>query len=362
MTLNFQCKNHRIRISFLFILTLISCDKGSDVEKRTFRMGFQNSAPRFDNFDMYIQSLNTWTTRADAAMITTEVPWQKIFNGTDIVTFVTSNYRDLVTYYRGKGYKLWVYIDPQNGLDRTSDARELVAAGKSIADTDVQNIYRRFVFVMDSVLAPEHLGLALETNLIRAAAPAAIYNGVKQAASLAAQDIRLVNPNVKLSVSIQAEHAWGKLAGGPYQGIAVDFADFPFMEELGISSYAYLGFDSPEEIPTDYYSRLIEGKDISAFVSEGGWTSESVTTDTRTFISSPEIQRRYFLRHAQLLSGISATAYFQLTFTDIDLNHLPGDAPPNITYFAYLGLVDKSFQPKPALEIWDEIFEKPLAE
>ena len=88
---------------------------------------------------------------------------------------MVNNYKGLVEYYRSKGLKLWVYVDPQNGLDRASDARELVAAGKSIADADMQNIYRRFVVVMDSVLSPEHLGLALETNLIRAAASPAIY-------------------------------------------------------------------------------------------------------------------------------------------------------------------------------------------
>ncbi|HEY5745996.1 MAG TPA: hypothetical protein VIU12_07955 [Chryseolinea sp.] len=349
------------RALLMLFLILISCNEAPEGDKRTYRMGFQNSAPRFDDFDMFVQSLNMWGTRADAAMITTEVPWKEIFSGTDIVDYVVDNY-GVVNYYRAKNFKLWVYIDPQNGLDRTADALALVAEGKSIADPDVQNVYRRFVFVMDSVLVPDHLGLALETNLIRSAAPAAIYNGVKQAANLAAQDILAVKPNANVSVSVQADHAWGRLAGGGYQGVAQDFADFPFMKELGISSYPYFGFDTPEEIPSDYYSRLVDGKDISVFISEGGWTSASVTTDTRTFTSSPELQQRYIERQAQLLSAVKAIGYFQLTFTDIDVDQLPDDVPANIAYFAYLGLVDKLFQPKPALDAWDKIFKRPLTE
>ena len=39
--------------------------------------------------------------------------------------------------------------------------------------------------------------------------------------------------------------------------VATDFADFSFIDELGLSSYPYLsGFTAPEQIPPDYYSRL----------------------------------------------------------------------------------------------------------
>jgi hypothetical protein len=324
-------------------------------------MGFQNSAPRFDNIDLFIQSLNQWTTRADAAIISIEVPWKELLpNGSGTVSHVVNNYKGLEEYYRSKGLKLWVYVDPQNGLDRTSDARDLVAAGKSIADDDIQKIYRRFVVVMDSVLAPEHLGLALETNLVRAAASPAIYAGVKQAAASAAADIRLVNKTVKLSVSVQAEQAWGKFTGTAYQGIAQDFVDFPFAEELGVSSYPYFGFDKPEDIPHDYYSRLIDGKNIPVFISEGGWTSQSLTINNRTFVSSPELQRGYIEHQAHLLTNVKAFAYFQLVFTDIDVAALPDGVPDNLPYFAYLGMVDKMLSKKPALDAWDKIFTMPM--
>jgi hypothetical protein len=286
------------------------------------------------------------------------VPWAELLKGTPINTYILNNYSDLVNYYRSKELKLWIYIDPQNGLDRTSDALDLQAANKSIADSDMQLLYQKFTLAMDSMLHPDHLGLALETNLIRAAAPASIYEGVKKAANSTAAILKTKNPMVPLSISVQADFAWGKLGGGTYRGIAQDFTDFPFLQELGISSYPYFGFDLPSDIPMNYYSRLVEGKTLPVFISEGGWTSASISTAAESFTSSPEMQRDYMAHHHHLLNDVKATAVFQLLFTDLDVANLPPDVPGNINYFAYLGLVDKDLQPKVALTAWDDLFKK----
>ncbi|MCK6618738.1 MAG: hypothetical protein L6Q51_13960 [Cyclobacteriaceae bacterium] len=347
-------------IWLISLLLLTACSDNETHQHRTYKMGFQNSAPRYDDFDLFIQSLLIWSERADAAMITTEPPWEELLAGHNPVTYVVDNYKGLVDYYRSKGFELWVYIDPQNGLDRSSDAQELVAAGRSIAEPEIQALYQRFVMVMDSVLNPEHLGLALETNLIRDGAPAAIYNGVKQAAADAAAQINSLDPETKLSISVQVDYAWGKLGDGTYRGVAQDFTDFPFIEELGLSSYPYLGWEFPDDLPTNYYSRLIEGRTIPVFVSEGGWTSESINIPPFTITSSPEKQRDYIAHHHKLLNTVNAIANFQLVFTDIDLAALPPEVNDNIRFFAFLGMVDKEFNPKPALAAWDNLFQLPL--
>jgi hypothetical protein len=349
------------QLAFLVVITLgvASCSEEPKPSQRSYKMGFQNSAPRYDDFDLFIASLELWTSRADAAIVSTEVPWDSLLAGKNPVTYVKNNYEGLVNYYRSKDFELWVYIDPQNGLDRTSDAVDLVAAGKSIADADMQALYRRFVFVMDSVLHPEHLGLALETNLIRTSASPAIYNGVVQAANDAAGEIQAVNSEVKLSVSVQVEHAWGKLIFGPYEGIAQDLVDFPFVDELGLSSYPYFSWDTPGDIPADYYTRLTESTPLPVFVSEGGWSSESYSDAFVSHISTPEEQRQYIIRHHQLLSSVQALAVFQLAFTDIDVEVLPPDVPESIAYFAFIGLVNADLEPKPSLAAWDTYYHFP---
>jgi hypothetical protein len=156
------------------------------------------------------------------------------------------------------------------------------------------------------------------------------------------------------------DHAWGKLGGGPYQGVEQDFEDFPFLQEVGLSSYPYFGFQKPTDIPLDYYSPLLIGKNLPVFVAEGGWTSKSVTTPTGTLTSSEQLQKEYIEYHHTLLNDIQATAYFQLVFTDIDLDNLPSEVPNNLGYFSFLGLVDETLTPKPALDAWDNLFKRQL--
>ena len=151
-------------------------------------------------------------------------------------------------------------------------------------------------------------------------------------------------------ISIQVDVANGRLPGGAGAGIAQDRADFPFVQALGLSSYPYLAdINDPEEIPLDYYSRIVAGAPLPLYLIEGGWPSTSALG------SSPEEQRRYIEREARLLDTAGALAWFQITFTDLDVATLgPGIAP-----FAALGLVDTSLQPKAALQAWDAVFARP---
>ena len=330
---------------------------------RSYRMGFGTSAPRPD-LNLIIETLGLWTQHADAAIISTEVPWDSLMSGEDPVTYVEDTYVQLAGVYRAKNLKLWVYIDPENGLNRASDSYPLVALGKSIAQPAVQQVYRRFAVVMDSVLRPDHLGLALETNLIRLAAPVPIYAGVKAAVNAAAADVRVVDGQVPLSVSVQAEVAWGKLGGTSYVGVAQDFTDFPFVQELGISSYPYLGgFVAPSAIPLNYYSQLGSGHSVPLFVTEGGWSSASLINPATglAVTSSPAVQAAYIDRQGQLLAQAKAIGVFQLTFTDLELSGWGAQDSAGLAAFAFLGVVDTSLHAKPALGSWDSLRMKILS-
>ena len=349
-------------ILFLAVIGLaLACKKHgvtNSSSTRTYRMGFATSAPQ-PNLNEIIQSLNIWTKHADAAIISTEVPWDSLLNGEDPINYVTQNYASLVNIYRSGNLKLWIYIDPENGLARQKDSDPLVARGKSITQPDIQQVYERFVVVMDSILRPDHLGLALETNLIRLAAPDSIYQGVKQAATNAATRVRSIDGNVPLSVSVQAEVAWGRTGGSTaYVGVATDYADFPFIRELGISSYPYLSFTNPSDIPLNYYAQLTAGHNTPVFVSEGGWTSANI--NAYSVQSSPAQQQAYIRRQAQLLTQANAICLFQLTFTDLSLSHWPATDSAGLIPFAFLGMVDSNFIPKPAFATWDSLRLQPL--
>lgn len=322
---------------------------------RTYRMGFSAIPPRAD-FDLLIAALEMWRPRSDAAIMHVDPPWDTLLAGYPADSAVIKLHLGLADYFKGSGRTLVVMIDLTHGLDRSSDHPALVARGRSLTEPAVQQVYRAFAVAMDTLLRPAYLGLAPETNLIRAAAPAPLYAAVRQAANDAAADVRAVDAAVRLYVSVQVETAWGLLPSGPFQGVATDLADFPFMQAMGLSSYPYLaGFTEPENVPLDYYARVAQGSGLAPMVVEGGWTSASVGGVT----STPLKQARWIARQMSLLDEAGALFVFQLTFTDLDLTGVPLPPGSILPLFAALGLVDANLVPKPALTHWDAAFARP---
>lgn len=339
----------------------LACSDGAGpgLTPRTFRMGFSALPPRPDQA-IPLQALNLWTSgHADAAIMHVSVPYRALLSGLGAPQEVRGNELGLANYYRAKGLRLVITVDVTNGLDRAAEDAVLDSLGRSITDTAIQRRYAEYVLALDSILHPDYLGLAAETNLIRLAAPDSVYQAVVTMTNAAASKVLALGSPPRLYVSVQVETAWGRLqGGGSYAGIAQDLADFPFLDCLGLSSYPYLGgYPDPDSIPLDYYARLRAESARPVLVVEGGWTSIPLGA----FVSSPAEQTRYLERQGRLLDSARAIAVFQLTFTDLDLSALtlpPGSILP---LFAHLGLVDSALGPKPALTAWDRSFARPLA-
>ncbi len=352
-----------VAVALALAAALASCSKdgkttGPALAARSYRMGFSGIPPSQD-LAVALAAIDLWGRRADAALVLSEPPWDSLLAGRRPDSLVRVLHLGLVDYYRSKGHRIVVSIDPTNGLDRSSDAAPLVAAGRSLAEPAVQAVYRAYAVAMDTILHPDYLGLASETNLVRAAAPAALYGAVVQVANDAAADVRAADPSVRLFSTVQVEVAWGALGGGgAYVGIAPDRADFPFMDALGLSSYPYLGgFSSPDSIPLDYYDRLDDAAPIPMLVVEGGWPSTPIPS--AGIVSSPDAQRRYIERHEAILDRAHAAGWFQITFTDLDSTLFPpGSILP---FFAKNGLVDVMLTPKPSLGAWDAAYARPYA-
>jgi len=271
---------------------------------------------------------------------------------------MANNNRDkvpLVAYMRSKGLRLFFMADLTDGLSRGEEPPQLRALGRSITETAIQQLYRDYVTAFVQLLEPDYIGLASETNLIRKIAPANVYTAVVQAANDAAGDLEAIHATAPILISVQVETAWGVLGGdGTFEGIDTDIVDFPFAQALGLSSYPYFGFAQPDDIPDDYYSRLLAGISLPAMVVEGGWISNSVGAIT----SSQDTQARYIALQADLLDSISAKAVIQTLFADIDISSLPLPIPDNLSLFTTLGLMNENFGAKQALDVWDNSFAR----
>jgi hypothetical protein len=349
------------RLLVAFILVCIACDKDptsrESVATRAYRMGFSAIPPTADQATA-VASLDMWSTRADAAIMHVDVQWAAMLAGTSAAAAARANALDLANYYRAHNLPIVLMLDVTNGLARNQEAPELVAAGRSITEPAIQQLYRDYVVAIVDVVRPTDIGLAAETNLIRAAAPRAVYDAVVAMTNAAASDLRARGTTTPLYISVQVETAWGRLAGaGPftYVGVDDDLRDFPFIDALGLSSYPYLGgFNTPDDIPSDYYGRLAGTRRLPLMVVEGGWTSGSLGT----FQSSPQMQARYIHRQSELLDAANAAAIFQLTFTDLDVTSIPQPPGSILPLFASLGMVDTQLRPKPALAVWDSLYAR----
>jgi len=321
-----------------------SCSKKSatspGLPPRSYLMGFAAGGPGND-FNVALQAIEMWNTRSDAAMFFSEPPWDSMLAGIRPDSLVIRNQLALANYYHGNGKKLVVLIDPENGLNRGSDSQQLVSAGRSITEPAIRQLFYNYAVAMDTILKPDYFGASAETNLIRGAAPAPLYQAV-----------------VTMISTVQVDWAWGKLGnGGSYLGVDQDRADFSFMQVLGLSSYPYFAYALPESVPSDYYTRLVQSAPIPVMKIEGGWTSANLPANN--VVSTPDIQRRYFIREGELLDQAHAIGWLTLSFTDLDLSQIVLPPGYDVTPFAYLGLVDKSLVAKPSLSVWDATFQRP---
>jgi hypothetical protein len=321
-------------------------------------MGFGGLPPKPD-LAVAVASLEMWAPRADAAIFHVDPPWKLLLAGGDFRQQITTEYEGLARFYRSRNLTLFVTFDATDGLGRDREARELREAGRSIAEPAVQQLYRAYVRAWVEAIQPSYVGLGAETNLIRLSAPRATYDGLKVMLNAAAADVRGVLPSATLYTTVQVETAWGRLQGtNTYIGIEEDFRDFPFAQVMGLSSYPYLGkYSGPEDVPVEYFSRLLSNRSIPVFVSEGGWSSATVPGVS----SSPTLQARYVRRMGAILDRVNAFAYLQLNFADLDLTvfNVPAGYENILSLFARIGFVDSELRAKPALAVWDSLFALP---
>lgn len=351
--------NTAARLASVVVLAcMASCGGPSSPDRppRTYMLGFSAAPPRLDIASV-LKTIDMWTPRADAALLALSVPWKSMLADTSAALIVNREQRELVQLYRTRKLAVVVMIDVTDGLNRAAEAPELVAAGRSIREPAIQRLYREYAMAVDSILHPDYLGLAMETNLSRALIPREIYDSVRTTVNATAAALTAAGSSAKLYVSVQVETAWGRLPNtGAYVGIDADLRDFPFIKALGLSSYPFLaGFAEPEDVPIDYYKRLQPPGAMPMLIVEGGWSSASVTGVT----STPERQARYVARQMRIADAAGLVGILPITFTDLDLASFPVPPGSILPLFAYLGLVDANYQPKPALAEWDAAFARP---
>lgn len=147
---------------------------GPGARLRTYDMGFSDFPPAPDTM-LARRAIQLRLPRADAAIMHLEIPWNALLAGASADSLVLADVMPLANAYRASGLAVVIETDVTNPIDRTAESPALVLAGHSLTEDTLQRVYRRYIVSLATVAAPIYLGLASETNLIRAAAPAGVY-------------------------------------------------------------------------------------------------------------------------------------------------------------------------------------------
>ena len=320
-------------------------------------MGFSPIPPKMD-MQTALKNLNEWSKHADGAIDHRDVPWKFLLGGGKPEEYIRKEVMDLMAAFRNKSFLIVCTVDLADGIDRAKEARELRELKRSIAEPEVQKAYVGYVETFAKMVQPDYLGLGSEVNLLEANFPQKTTDGMLKMCAEAAERVKKVSPKTKLYVSVQVDWAWGKL-GNPKgnEGCERIFKEFPYIQALGVSSYPAFGFSEPEQIPDDYYRKLLNGRKLPILMVEGGWPS----TNTEPVKSSPEKQARWVKKLAAVLDDCDAKFVGLLMYADLDLSSFPQFQGTVLPLFATMGMTDTNWNPMPALKEWDLLFARKLA-
>lgn len=289
------------------------------------------------------------------ALLQQPVPWALLLAGAPLDSLVEDRGK-VADYLRGLGMQIVFLVDPLDGLNRTRETPELVAAGRSIREPEIRAMHEAWVRAIAARVHPEWMGLASEINTLAAHGDPALYAELVDLVNTLAPQVRTLSPGTRIFVSFQVEDTWGYFGGSGIDQFAL-IDDFD-IDALGLSSYPVFVFPTPADIPDDYLQRFRQATSLPLIMVEGGWSSEN----SAVFQSTPQEEVDFFRRYEALLDGVHAQLWVMLVFADLDLPalNLPPDQATGLAPFAHMGIVDSDLNPKPAYDVWKSILARPF--
>ncbi|MFQ5723318.1 MAG: hypothetical protein ACE5G6_02410 [Terriglobia bacterium] len=325
---------------------------------RSFAMGWAPT-PSQPTPDSVIATAQAMAPVSEFAILQQPVPWARLFAGESLSNLLDEQLQ-LVDFLRSLGLEIVWLVDPLDGLDRTREPPELVAAGRSLLEAQIRSLHEQWVLEIARRVQPAYLGLASEINSLGARGSPQLYAEIVDLVNTLTPQIHLINPQIQVFVSFQVDEAWQlpPLPPSPVDHFSL-IADFN-IDALGLSSYPVFFFDTPADIPDDYFARFAEATPLPLILVEGGWSSRG-GLPFRPASTTPQEQANFFDRFEQLLDGVQAELWVMLFFSDIDVAAFgfPPEREAVVSNFAFMGIVDLNLIPKPAFDVWERIFSRP---
>ncbi|MBK9927368.1 MAG: hypothetical protein IPP66_19030 [Anaerolineales bacterium] len=330
--------------------------------------GFFPSPPEM-SINSVFKTFKGISQHGDFVLIQQNTPWEDFVKGVDGESQPRTDIINQVTLARQNNIEYIFVIDALNGLNRRDFIGLPTGWDASFANPDVRTAHKNFALWVVRTFHPRHLGLASEINTYMDAHP----DDAKNFISLYNEIYGLIKaeaPETQIFVTFQWDdlnNMFPQPEEGNHQKFDTNWdqveAFEPNLDVWAISTYPYFVFPSGSDIPADYYTPLLTRTDKPVAIAESGFTTQAVDQIKAT----PEDQVAYLNTvHDQL--GPRLVFWVNTLFSDINLDSYakemkkqgqdPQDAQ-SLGAFAYIGLVNFDGSPKPALDVWDGMREKP---
>jgi hypothetical protein len=164
--------------------------------------------------------------------------------------------------------KTLIVIDPLSD-DRTKIDPGLLALGKDFADQKVRDSYTNLAVKVATEYSPEFLSLGSEINTYLANNPSDATAFISLIEETNVQ-IKQAAPGITTTLSLQYEELAGKTGKAEWE-IAKQLNGT--VDAIAFTTYPSAFFNSPEEIPSDYYSQIKDNITAPLIIAESGWPS-----------------------------------------------------------------------------------------
>jgi hypothetical protein len=243
-----------------------------------------------------------------------------------------SAFEVVVTLAREREMKSVVVLSPNSGGTLTTALDEATV-------TSLLDSLRSFL----ASNQPEYLGLANEVNMLATDDPAA-FEAVVALWQRALPIVRELSPATKVFVTFQYEWLVGRRDG--WFGRTVVATDWSPLDRfgdadlVGLTTYPSLVFDTPSEIPSDYYAQIGEHTTLPLIFTEVGWTADA----SLALLPGSDAEQVSYVE--MLAEQAEAVAVEGLVWTFVHGEQVT-DVP-----FAGMGLFAADGVPRPAFDAW----------
>ena len=324
--------------------------------KRTV-FGFFPSPTRL-TIESVFATYSNMASHADVVLHQPNIPWKEFLRTPNAKSQTLIDLSNQMIIGRMNGLDAIFVVDPLNGLNRREFKGLPLGWKPKFSNRDVRAAFTNFTIRILREFKPRYLGLASEVNTYIDTHPddfSAYVSLYKETYAL----IKRILPTTQVFVTFQWEDL-NNLVNGMDEGrkpYATKWelveAFEPMLDVWAISSYPFVAFKTPADIPANYYTPLLARTKKPLAVAEGGHSSASIAV----FNGSTNGQIEY-LRVIQRQLAPRLKFWIYLIINDLDMKTYgpaAGHESSTLNWFSRMGFLDMDGNAKPSLAVWDDI-------